>query len=84
MAQDEQGNLKPLMLSELILIAQKSLLEYGDMIVWVETSEAGYEFNEEHSQPVSDPPEVIGGNIAKKKSYWDNENYQNAFVISGS
>ncbi len=82
MAQDEHGNLKPLMLSELIAAAQKALSEHGDMPVGVETCVPGYEYNVEHNLPVSDLPCVE--QMRWMSSYWIDRNYQKAFSISGA
>jgi hypothetical protein len=83
MATDNEGNLKPLMLSELIIAAQKAIDIHGDMIVWVETMVAGYEYNEEHSLPVSDIPEVDNRNLAKQNGYWQDNEYIKSFIIQG-
>lgn len=82
MAQDDQGNLKPLMLSELIAIAQKALATHGDMPVGVCTCVPGYDDNEEHNLPVSDPPCVE--HMRWMSSYWIDRNYKKAFSISGA
>ena len=58
MRKDDDGNMKPLMLSELVMSAQTALINFGDMVVWVKTMEPGYEYNERHSQPASDIPSV--------------------------
>jgi len=81
MATDEQGNLKPLMLSDLVRIATQAFKEHGDMPVGVETCVARYEYNEEHSLPVSDTPTV--GHPRWMGSYWIGK-FKKAFVIDGA
>ena len=70
------------MLSELIANAQEALEKHGDMPVGVYTCEAGYAYNEEHSQPVSDPPTVE--RMDWQSSYWKDREYTHAFSISGA
>ena len=78
MAHDKDGNLLPLMLSDLIRVAQAALDAHGDVPVWVETCMPGYEHNEDHSLPVSDPPTVT---YARSLSgYWEGK-YSQAFVL---
>ena len=74
------GYLLPFMLSDLILAAQKALSEYGDMPIGVETCVPGYEYNEEHSLPVSDPPAVVRPSWIEE--YWIGK-FKLAFVLSG-
>lgn len=81
MAHDKDGNLLPLMVSDLIRIAQAALDEHGDVPVWVETCVPGYEFNEEHSLPVSDPPTVTSARSLS--SYWPGK-FSRAFVLDGA
>ncbi len=81
MAHDKDGNLLPFMLSDLIRIAQEQLEEHGDMPVGLETCVPGYEFNEEHSLPVSGPP--IVGEPRWMKDYWPGK-FQHAFVLDGA
>lgn len=81
MAYDKDGNLLPLMLSDLIRIAQAALDEHGDLPVWVETCVPRREFNEEHSLPVSDPPTVI--HPLSLSSYWP-EQFSLAFVLNAA
>jgi len=81
MAQDNDGNLTPLMLSDLIKIAQEAIKIHGDMPVGVETCVAGYDTNEEHSLPVSDTPNVTRPDWIKK--YWIGK-FQMAFVLDGA
>ena len=81
MATDEHGNLKPLMLSDLLRAATEALKEHGDMPVGIETCVPGYEYNEEHSLPVSDTPTV--GNPRWMDSYWRGK-FVKAFVIDGA
>jgi hypothetical protein len=78
---DKDGNLVPLMLSDLIRIAQAALTEHGDVPVWVETCVGGYEYNEEHSLPVSDPPMVT--RARSLGAYWPGK-FSQAFVIEGA
>lgn len=80
---DENGILKPLMLSELVALATAALAQYGDMIVWVETAVAGYEYNEYHSVPVSRAPYVNTDNLCTSKGYWHDQQYDKAYVILG-
>ena len=77
---DSRGNLIPLMLSEIVKAAVESLEKYGDMPVGVETCVPGYEYNEEHSLPVSaipvvDQPEWLS-------SYW-RRGFTKAFIFRG-
>ena len=81
LATDAEGNLKPLMLSDLVRIAQAALATHGDMPVGVETCEAGYEFNENHSMPVSDAPTVSAPRWIK--SYWIGR-FTKAFTLDGA
>ena len=81
MAHDKDGNLLPMMLSELIKVAQKVFDEQGDMPVGLETCVPGYEFNEEHSLPVSGPPTVTRPRWLD--SYWIGK-FQRAFVLDGA
>lgn len=81
MAHDKDGNLTPLMLSDLIRIAHAALAEHGDVPVWIETCVPGYEFNEEHSVPVSDAPTVIAARSLR--SYWPGQ-FARAFVLEGA
>ncbi len=81
MATDEHGNLKPLLLSDLIRTATEVLQEHGDMPVGIETYVAGHEYNEEHRLPVSDAPTV--GNPRWMDSYWRGK-FDKAFVIDGA
>lgn len=81
MATDEDRNLKPLMLSDLVKIATAALEEHGDMPVGVETLVPGYEFNEEHSLPVSDAPSVRRPRWMD--SYWQGR-FTKAFCIDGA
>ena len=81
MAHDEHGKLLPMMLSELIIAANKALDEHGDMPVGLETCMPGYEFNEEHSLPVSGPPTVTSPRWLQ--SYWIGQ-FNRAFVLDGS
>ena len=84
MAIDKNGNLKPLMLSDLMRVAQEQFTLHGDMIVWVETVVAGYEHNEIHSCPVSNDPTVDCKNKAKENSCWIDKEYKKSFVIEGA
>lgn len=81
MATDEDGNLKPLMLSDLVRIATETIKEHGDMPVGVETYAPGYEYNEEHSLPVSDEPGVR--HLRWMRSYWVGR-FTKAFCIDGA
>jgi hypothetical protein len=81
MAHDKDGNLLPMMLSDLIKDAQATLDEYGDMPVGLETCVSGYEFNEEHSLPASGPTTVISPRWLR--SHWIGK-FQCAFVLDGA
>jgi hypothetical protein len=81
MAHDKDGNLLPLMLSELIRVAQEALATHGDMPVWVETCVVGSEYNEWHRLPVSDPPEVTVAHSHNR--YWPGK-FPRAFVLDGA
>lgn len=81
MATDKDGNLKALMLSDLVRVAEKALKRYGDMPVGIETCVPGYEYNEAHSLPVSDAPTV--GKPGWMNSYWIGK-FDKAFVIDGA
>lgn len=80
MAHDKDGNLLPLMLSDLVKIAQEILTEHGDMPVSVITCVPGYEYNEEHNLPVSDKPSMTKPKWIK--SYWPGQ-FVGAFTIEG-
>lgn len=80
MAHDKDGNLLPLMLSDLIRVAQAALQQHGDIPVWVQTTVAGYERDVCHSVPASDPPEVGRGRSMDR--YWPGR-FDRAFVIDG-
>lgn len=78
---DHEGNLAPLMLSELIKKSVDALARYGDMLVWLETSCHGYDDQERHSLPVTEI-EVLPINKAKEHSYWHDEKYKDTFIIT--
>lgn len=80
MAHDKDLNLIPLMLSDLIRVAQAEFDKCGDVPVFVETCMPGYEFNEDHSFPVSDPPRVKS--VSALQSYWRGK-FSRAFVLDG-
>ena len=77
---DSEGKLLPFMLSDLIKIAQQALTEHGDMPTGVYTCYPGYEHNEEHSFPVSDPPSVTNPNWLR--SYFGGK-FKKSFVLEG-
>ena len=81
MSHDKEGNLLPMMLSELSKTVQEALDEHGDMPVGVETYVLGYSYNEDHRLPVSGPPEVISPSWLG--SYWKGE-FKQAFVLYGA
>jgi len=79
MARDEQGNLKPLMLSDLLKSAAEAMSEHGDMPVGIYTLTAGhFGRNEEYSGPASDIPKVA--NPRWMDEYWPGR-FDKAFVI---
>ena len=84
MTHDKDGNLVPLMLSQLIATAQAALDTHGDMICWLEASDLGYDDTIEISVPLSTAPEVVNRNVAKSRSYWLDQDFPKTFVISGS
>lgn len=84
MAHDKDGNLWPLMLSELITAAQEALAEHGDMVVWVEASRHGYDDTEVTTVPVGYPPIVDCSNLSERKHYWPDRGYVKTFIVSGS
>lgn len=81
MATYDNGNLKPLMLSDLIKVAQKAIEDHGDMPVGIEACIDFCGHNQYIGLPVSDDPCVshpkwIGG-------YWDGA-YGSVFVLDGA
>jgi hypothetical protein len=81
MPYDENGNLTPLMLSDLIRQAQEALEKHGDMILWVETEESGYDDTERHSLPAQHAEVVFKPNL---HGYWQGKDYDKAFTILGA
>ena len=61
---DENGNLLPFMLSDLVTISQAALAKYGDMPVWVRASYLGYDDTIVTTAPVSEPPVVNNTNLS--------------------
>jgi hypothetical protein len=57
------------MLSELVKIADETLRKDGDMIVWLETEESGYEHDEVHKLPGCGI-EVVSRDLAKEHNWW--------------
>lgn len=80
MAFEADGSLKPLMLSDLIRVAQQALQEHGDMPVGVETCVIGYEYTADQSAPVSDEPTV--STPSWLDCYWIGR-FKQAFVLDG-
>lgn len=81
MRTDENGVLIPLMLSELITLAQIVFNENGDMPVGVETCVSAYDDNEYHSLPVSVLPLIKTPRWTL--DYWPGK-FNQAFVIEGN
>lgn len=78
---DADGNLLPLMLSELIAHAQRSIAEHGDMPLWVTTQVLGYDDTVTHESPVAYDPDVVDGAISR--NYW-RDKYAKFYRIFGS
>ena len=79
---DKEGNLCPLMLSNLIAIAQTALAKYGDMPVWVHASSFRHDDIITVVSPVSESPIVNETNLSRIYNYLDwAEKYRLSFVI---
>lgn len=84
MAHDKDGNLWPLMLSELIAAAQETLAKHGDMPCWVTTADHGYDDTERHSVPIGYAPRMETSGPWRDGGGWWHNGYKTAFVIHGS
>lgn len=81
---NEDGSLKPLMLSRLIKEAQIVLDTKGDMPVAVGTTEAGYDDTYYTKQAVCSTPQVIRSeNIASAVDWYKSNNHSCVFYIDG-
>lgn len=83
---DKEGNLKPLMLSELKQYIEKAIDEHGDMIVWLSIPNASDMcFHiDNFVSPAMHDIEIHKQNLSRKKSYWDNDKFENTFIIKGN
>ena len=70
---DQDGNLMPRKVSELIADLQAILENHGDLIVWLKIDYLGYDDNESENAPLSDPPRVVKKNSITTVPWWNDE-----------
>lgn len=70
---DKNGNLRPMMLSELKQLIDKAMDEHGDMIVWLEVDY----FSGDHTLTEGGPAEMVSvmkpEKVDKGTSYWPDD-----------
>lgn len=76
----EEGCIKPLLLSELVEQGQETIKKHGDMLVWVETSEPGYD-----DTIRQDAPAAFMGAFHRNVDKWWGSGFQceRIFMITG-